>query len=170
MTRYQLARLIECAGSLKARKRLQKVAYLLQAAGAPFDLPFRLHYYGPYSAELAALTDEMTDLDLLKETIDGARYDYALSEKGMKALSKLKVENGRATTYEEMEALKPRLKELLERPLRVLELAATIVYYEKALGDLEAAVGATCEFKQEDPASEDARKATELATGILAAA
>ena len=44
MKRYQLAKLIEWSGeSLKTRKRLQKVVYLLQAAGCPLDADYTLH-------------------------------------------------------------------------------------------------------------------------------
>src|SRR5713226_2600892 len=35
MTRYQLAKLVQWAGTLRTRKRMQKVVYLLQLAGCP---------------------------------------------------------------------------------------------------------------------------------------
>jgi uncharacterized protein YwgA len=51
MTRYQLAKLVEWAGTLRTRKRLQKVVFMLQAAGCPFDDGFGLHHFGPYSSD-----------------------------------------------------------------------------------------------------------------------
>src|SRR5262249_44432124 len=84
MTRYQLAKLVQWAGTLRTRKRLQKGAYLLQAAGCPFDGEFGLHLFGPYSADVAARADELTSLGLLQEervgNIAGQQYNYSLKE------------------------------------------------------------------------------------------
>lgn len=46
MTRYQLAKLISWAGTLHSRKKMQKVVFMLQAAGCPLDAEFYLHLYG----------------------------------------------------------------------------------------------------------------------------
>jgi hypothetical protein len=35
MNRYQLAKIVDWAGTLETRKRMQKVVYLLQVAGCP---------------------------------------------------------------------------------------------------------------------------------------
>ena len=63
MTRYQLAKLVEWAGTLNSRKRLQKVVFMLQAAGCPLQAEFYLNHYGTYSLEdVTRLTDEMVRL------------------------------------------------------------------------------------------------------------
>ncbi len=84
MTKYQLARLIAWAGALDTRKRAQKIVYLLQAAGCPLDAEYRLHYYGPYSQDVAQLVDELVAQGMLEEsctqTGGGRRFSYALSE------------------------------------------------------------------------------------------
>lgn len=72
MTRYQLAKLVEWAGELRSRKRLQKVVYLLQAAGAPIEAEFTLHHYGPYSFDVAQLLPRLQPIT--KESQDEFRF------------------------------------------------------------------------------------------------
>ena len=48
VTRYQLAKLVQWAGTLRTRKRLQKTVYLMKRGGAPFEDAFCLHRYGPH--------------------------------------------------------------------------------------------------------------------------
>ncbi len=45
-------------GELVGKTRLQKIAYILKAAGLIDALQFRYHYYGPYSDDLAMETAE----------------------------------------------------------------------------------------------------------------
>src|SRR5215471_8027123 len=84
MTRYQLAKLVEWAGTFQSRKRMQKLVYLLQAAGCPLDVDYDLHHYGPYSQDLARLTDQMVRDGLLEERMEvrsyGEQYSYRLPE------------------------------------------------------------------------------------------
>ena len=67
MNRYQLAKIVDWAGTLETRKRMQKVVYLLQVAGCPLGADYTLHHYGPYSHDVARLTDEMVQASLLVE-------------------------------------------------------------------------------------------------------
>src|SRR5262245_59391417 len=84
MNRYQLARIVDWAGTLGTRKRMQKVAYLLQVAGCPLDAAYTLHHYGPYSQEVARLTDEMVQAGILVEMAGsnsvGQQFSYRLTE------------------------------------------------------------------------------------------
>src|SRR4051794_1354724 len=84
MDRYQLAKLVSWAGTLNARKRLQKVVYLMQSAGAPLNADYTLHHYGPYSEEVARLADDMVRSSLLAEQSFnngiGLQYAYSLPE------------------------------------------------------------------------------------------
>jgi len=85
MTKYKLAKLIAMAGGLRSRKRVQKMVYLLQSAGCDFDADFGLHYYGPYSRDVAELLDRLTSEEILIETPrrfdHGHQYDYQFNEK-----------------------------------------------------------------------------------------
>lgn len=45
--------------TITGKKRLQKLAMLLQVAGLEVDADFSLHHYGPYSFELAEAADEL---------------------------------------------------------------------------------------------------------------
>lgn len=78
MTRYQLAKLVQWAGTLHTRKRLQKVIYMLQSVGCPLEAEFYLHHYGTYSEDVARVADEMVRLQMLKETsapsLGGSQY------------------------------------------------------------------------------------------------
>ena len=45
MNRYQLAKIVQWAGTLRSRKRMQKMIFLLKAAGCPLDADYDLHHY-----------------------------------------------------------------------------------------------------------------------------
>ena len=45
--------------TITGKKRLQKLAMLLQVSGLKIDADFSLHHYGPYSFELADAADEL---------------------------------------------------------------------------------------------------------------
>ena len=85
MNRYQLAKIIDWAGTLRSRKRMQKLIFLLQAAGCPLDADYDFHKYGPYSQDVARLTDELTREGLLEEEVVGhpfvEHYSYFLPQK-----------------------------------------------------------------------------------------
>ena len=91
MTRYQLGKIVEWAGTLQSRKRMQKLVFLLQAAGCPLDVDYDLHHYGPYSEDLARLTDLMVDERLLEERIEvrpyGEQYSYRLSPESIRQIA-----------------------------------------------------------------------------------
>jgi uncharacterized protein YwgA len=84
MSRYQLAKIVEWAETFRSRKRMQKLIFSLQAAGCSLEANYDLHYYGPYSHDVATLTDEMVREGLLKERSDtyhfGGEYSYTLPE------------------------------------------------------------------------------------------
>ena len=78
MNRYQLAKIVQWAGTLRSRKRMQKMIFLLKAAGCPLDADYDLHHYGPYSQDVARLTDEMVREKLLCETTERAPYGSSI--------------------------------------------------------------------------------------------
>jgi uncharacterized protein YwgA len=65
-------------GRLIGKTRLQKTAYFLETSGAGFGFDFSYHHYGPYSEELAAVTDDAKALRMLsiewRTSQDGAEY------------------------------------------------------------------------------------------------
>ncbi len=151
MDRYQLAKLVELAGVLRTRKRMQKVVYLLQAAGCPLKAGFTLHHYGPYSAEVAHLADEMVQVDLLEEEAEenrvGKAFRYKLSEKGQIALRDYEQSAAGQRAKGLLEPYRERARDLLGRDVRELEVAATLAYFQKHERNWDRAVDKACAFK-----------------------
>ena len=158
MTPYQLAKVVSWTSRLRHRKRLQKVVFLLQAAGCPFNADFVLHHYGPYSEDLARLTDEMARKKLLDEfeepVWNGSKYSYSLPASVADELHKVEqTEDGRLRAAE-LAPFEAKAKELLNADLRDLEYAATIVYFKQRGFDWPDALEKAVEFKH----TEDVRR------------
>jgi uncharacterized protein YwgA len=151
MTRYQLAKLVSWAGRVDARKRLQKVVYLLQAAGCPLEADFFLHHYGPYSQDVARLTDEMVRANLLREEEEplsqGSRYSYRLPESVEEQLSTSETTPHGKHGLERMEPFESIAKRLFHEDLRMLEYASTIVYFHQQTNEWQEAVAKAERFK-----------------------
>ncbi len=158
MTRYQVAKIVSWAGDLHARKRLQKVVYLLQSAGCPLDAEFSLHHYGPYSEELARLTDEMVRQSLLveqsSEHSQGKQFSYQLSDSAAAAITSLEATESGQMSALIIAAFEARAKALLGEDLRRLEYASTIVYFRRQGNDWVHAVAKAAAFKQTAAVSE----------------
>lgn len=151
MTRYQLAKLVQWAGSLNSRKRLQKVVYLLQAGRCPLDVKYFLHHYGPYSEDVARLADEMVQVGLLQESCDpnevGVQYSYALTPHAIAQMRELEKSADGKQPAKPLAAFEAQAKELLATDLALLEVASTIAYFRKQDYSWSAAVEKTCQFK-----------------------
>ena len=129
MTRYQLAKLVQWAGTLNSRKRLQKVVFMLQAAGCPLDAEFYLHHYGTYSEDLARLTDEMVRKGLLEEETlpapNGSQYSYRLPAQVNSQLIDLeKTEDGKSWAGQ-LAPFASKAELLLRANAKELEYAST---------------------------------------------
>jgi len=84
-------------GNVRGKTMLQKRVYFLSVF-LKADLGYEAHYYGPYSEEVATANAEMKSLGFLSESVTGwgvdqrgfemARYDYSLSEVGVKIAEK----------------------------------------------------------------------------------
>lgn len=135
MKRVQLAKLIEWAGTLRTRKRMQKLIYMLQANGCPLGAGFTLHHYGPYSDDVASLTDEMTASGLLEEEEEanyvGRAFNYRLSAKGAKWLREMEKLPDVKRSLKHLERWKGIAEELNEHDVRELEVAATILAFKR---------------------------------------
>lgn len=159
MKRYQLAKLVDWAGRLESRKRLQKVVYMLQAAGCQLDADFYLHRYGPYSDDVARLTDEMVRADLLKESETqiscGSMYTYQLPAAIKQKLGETEVTERGVEWMNQMVSFEDLAKSLFKADAKQLEYASTIVYFRKQGLDWPDAVARAEQFKQ-TPAVKDA--------------
>jgi uncharacterized protein YwgA len=176
MEPYHLAKLIQWApgGELKSRKRMQKIVFLLQTAGCKaLDADFTLHHYGPYSQDVAALTDQMVSGNLLVEEAEpnqqaGCSYSYQLSEEARQSLIKFENEESGRKIAAEIEPFESRAKELLQKGVRDLEYAATAAYFYRQEVDWKAAEAKTCAFKRLKPGGAEVRAAVELARRYMA--
>lgn len=156
MTRYQLVKLVEWAGILSSRKRLQKVVYLLQSAGCAIESDYTLHHYGPYSQEVARLSDEMVQLNFLAENSKpnqvGMQYSYNLTDHAKKAIADLEKTIEGKTLKEQLAPFEEKAKELLNTDLWLLEVASTLVYFRRQGIAWPESLDQTCKFKNIDPA------------------
>jgi len=172
MDRYQMVKLVEWAGTLRTRKRLQKVVYLLQCAGCPLEAEFTLHHYGPYSFEVARLADELVQAGLLMETEGvnpaGREFSYALGERAEKLLGLAADEAGVPDYHEEFERHRPLAEQLLrEGDLRKLEYASTIAYFYDLQDDWDVALSKAAKFKNQKQNSPQMQEALSLAKSIV---
>ncbi|WP_437200898.1 hypothetical protein [Planctomicrobium sp. SH664] len=152
MNRYQLAKLVEWAETLESRKRMQKVVYMLQAAGCNLQADFYLHHYGPYSDDVAGLNDQMVQSGLLVEqegqtAFGRAKYSYRLSPSTLQQIRDLE-ESGEAANFAgDLPKYESLAKRLIGVNLRELEFASTIVFFWKQFHDWTKAVEEATRFK-----------------------
>jgi uncharacterized protein YwgA len=58
----------DAGGQIVGRTRLQKIAFILEAAGLGVGFPFRYKHYGPYSEQLTAASQWARMLGLMSES------------------------------------------------------------------------------------------------------
>lgn len=124
--------LLKEAKEIWTRKKIQKMIYLLQQRGAPFNEHFIFHYYGPYSAELQVELDQLHEAGLIGQEHKGDSYYFQLKPKGEIILQK---KRGAGKRIESMYS--SLIKDLNSLAPQVLEMMATIVYLEKSYGKSE---------------------------------
>lgn len=153
MTHYQLAKLVEWAGTLRSRKRLQKVVYLLQAAGCPLDADFFLHYYGPYSQDVALVTNEMAREKLLAETTTGRhpheQYNYELTESTREQMAEFESSPRGEATLSLMAPFEAKARRLFAVDVKLVEYASTIAYFYAQKPDWAEAVEKAVTYKND---------------------
>jgi uncharacterized protein YwgA len=171
MSPYQLAKLVEWAGTLVSRKRMQKVIYLLQVAGWRLEAEYTLHQYGPYSHEVARLTDEMVRASLLDEqaasSVQGVQYTYRLTDPSRQQLDAIERTPESLDWLAEMAPFEIKAKALLEADLEDLEIASTLVFFERQSQDWAQATEKTRQFKNLPPGSPLLERALVLAKQIV---
>lgn len=164
MNRLQFATLLSWAGEngLEGRKRLQKVVYLLQEAGCPLDCRYTLHYFGPYSRDVADRCDEMVAGGLVEESTSSqsgvTKYTYSLKPETRASLESMRFRD--LSRFEELG------KRLIKEDLWLLELGSTIGLFYSQLQDWDKAMDEACAFKKVQPEFETSKKALALAQDI----
>lgn len=166
MKDYWLAKLICSVERVDSRKRLQKSVYLLQRAGCPLKCDYLLHYYGPYSFELAGLIDQLEGANIIQETEEQLgtgvlRYKSVITEKGRNVLDSFEKTKTGEEARRQIEPFIERFKDLTGVNPWVLELGATVGYYYE--GNWEDARAQTAEFKKIRKNDRQLSEATELA-------
>jgi uncharacterized protein YwgA len=123
-----VARLILELGKVKGRKRLQKIVHLLQSSGfRTFRQRFVLHYFGPYSRQLAAQLDFLRAAGLVEETETDGEYSYQPpADRDNAAVRRL------LGTPEETPAWGEFAGRLNDAETPFLEAASTLVYLSRA--------------------------------------
>ncbi|RYL95083.1 hypothetical protein EWI07_03405 [Sporolactobacillus sp. THM7-4] len=122
----RIAALIDQAGEIVGRKKLQKMVYILQRTGAPFHETYHFHFYGPYSEELSVQLEELYNFGFLaeeKEKKSGTLcYRYRLTESG-------------ETFLKRYSGTLPDLTDLTEKLNResvsFLELVSLLLYFDQ---------------------------------------
>ncbi len=167
MKDYWLAKLISSVTEVDSRKRLQKSIYLLQRAGCPLQFSYILHYYGPYSFELAGLIDQLKSADIIDESPEqtgfgGVRYRSEISQKGKRVLENFQKSKTGKDVYGQIQPFIPIFEKLNQKDLWVLELAATIAYFYE--GNWAEAQKQTATFKKLSTNDNNLKKAFALAS------
>lgn len=140
---------------VRGRTTAQKIFYLLQSHGYPTQLDYFLHYYGPYSEDLSsflryASTSEPPLLveHALQVGTDAMRFDYAATQQARElicAFEEKALSDEASATADRFCAV---ARSLNSKPAVDLELAATILYFEKERGcDRNKAIVKTREMK-----------------------
>ncbi|MCA9277559.1 MAG: hypothetical protein R3B58_05540 [Phycisphaerales bacterium] len=158
MDKLQLALLTKWAedanlGGIKGRKRMQKVIYFLKQAGCPIYADYTLHHYGPYSSEVANVTDVMVAEGLLNEQsgsgMGGGQYDYTLGSNTRGMIERI----GDNESIISFKNFHKRAVELLNWELRELELGSTILYFyhsQHPNQSWDSAFDQACKYKRAD--------------------
>lgn len=173
MDKLQLALLTKWAEDanlpgIEGRKRMQKVVFLLQQAGCPIDADFSLHFYGPYSRDVAEVTDVMVAEKLLDEQA-GNSYRYTLNSQ-TRPLIELTCQRhpGAADAFSKF---REKAVDLLREDLPVLELGSTILFMyrnDREGPDWDRALKGACRYKGKVETDAAAIAALELAKRFVA--
>lgn len=121
----KLMRFFSEAKQVTGRKKLQKMVYILQSFGIPFEEKFQFHFYGPYSEELSLRMEELCNLGFINEEKEVKsnyfQYHYTLTDDGVAFLSQFSVDMPNCS--ESIELLKGKSS-------RFLELVSTMLYFK----------------------------------------
>lgn len=113
------------AKKITGRKKLQKMVYILQSFGVPFEEKFQFHFYGPYSEELSLRIEELCNLGFIQEEKEVKsnyfQYHYTLTNDGTAFLNQFGVDMPNCSGSIEL---------LQGKSSRFLELVSTMLYFK----------------------------------------
>jgi len=126
-------------GCVEGRTKAQKIFYLLQSKGYPTHLDYFLHYYGPYSEDLASSLRFAASSVLVGETprkvgSDSQRFDYDAAQAGKDLVAALEREIIAPELVDKTKKYCDLARNLNAENATVLELAGTILYFENERG------------------------------------
>jgi uncharacterized protein len=114
------------AKQVTGRKKLQKMVYILQSFGIPFEEKFQFHFYGPYSEELTLRIEELCNLGFINEEKEIKsnyfQYHYSLTNDGTQFLNQFSVN---------MPSCSECIDILQGKSSRFLELVSTMLYFKE---------------------------------------
>lgn len=126
----KLMALIDQAGEIAGRRKLQKMIYILQKMGFSFHETYHFQYRGPYSEELAMQLEELYNFGFLCEQKDkdenGVCYRYRLNDGGRTFLTHYK---------KELPNVKAAVEILNNESVRFLELVSLFLYFKRLPDD-----------------------------------
>lgn len=165
MNRHQLATLLSWSGEqgFSGRKRLQKVVFFLQQAGCDLQCHYTLHFFGPYSRDVADTCDEMVAAGLVEETggpkKGSMQYAYKLKPEILKLVN--------AAPELQVQKFCDLGKQLIVADLWQLELGSTILFFHRQSGDWQSALKEACEFKKVPTDAGASRDSLDFAKSVV---
>ena len=131
MTRndYQLLKLVGSVSLIRGRKKLQKLIFIMNHLGFQIEDRFFMHYYGPYSADLALQIDGLVEKRLIEEKKILSEYAYRITpdgEKQIELFEKIMVDSRYVSHLNKMAE---KFKEFQTHNTFPLELASTILFW-----------------------------------------
>ncbi|WP_078556211.1 YwgA family protein [Bacillus alkalicellulosilyticus] len=121
----KLLTVIERAGEIIGRKKLQKIVYISKKLKFPFTEKFKFHMFGPYSEELTLRIEELCNLGFLEEIKENkggySQYRYTITEEGLKFIQMYQID---------LPEINRIVTNMNEQSSRFLELVSTILYFD----------------------------------------
>jgi len=158
-------------GEVRGRTMAQKIFYLLQSLGYPTRLQYILHYFGPYSEDLTSFLQfaSRSDPQLLVEDPkrlppEGIRFDYRCTEPAAELIKALEKDLISPEQAETASRFCETAKAVNSKSAKVLELAATVLYFEKERGCSRAEA---CEKTRAMKATKADKGSMNAATALL---
>jgi len=81
---------VEGVGTIRGRKKLQKMVYILELKGADIPYKYSYHHYGPYSQQLQEEINFLVRENFLTESKENGIYVYSITSLGKEFKSTIK--------------------------------------------------------------------------------